>query len=124
MVGHAGSGCAQQSGLGVGFVGSDLQHDQCAGRGCTAAAANGRPHRHSHPQPQATPQAQIRFWADRTTITQGECTTLRWQVYNVRGVWVYPVGQNFRDFPVNGEGSRQVCPSTTTTYEMRVRANG
>jgi heat shock protein HslJ len=73
------------------------------------------------PQPQATPQAQIRFWADRTTITQGECTVLRWQVYNVRGVWVYPVGQNFRDFPVNGEGSRQVCPPTTTTYEMRVR---
>ena len=73
------------------------------------------------PVPQATPQAQIRFWADRTTITQGECTTLRWQVYNVRGVWVYPVGQNFRDFPVNGEGSRQVCPQTTTTYEMRVR---
>jgi heat shock protein HslJ/uncharacterized protein YraI len=73
------------------------------------------------PQPQATPQAQINFWADRTTITQGECTTLRWQVQNVRGVWVYPVGQNWRDFPVNGEGSRQVCPQTTTTYEMRVR---
>ncbi len=75
------------------------------------------------PVPQATPQAQIRFWADRTMITQGECTTLRWQVYNVRGVWVYPVGQDFRNFPVNGEGSRQVCPQTTTTYEMRVRLN-
>jgi heat shock protein HslJ/uncharacterized protein YraI len=75
------------------------------------------------PVPQATPQAQISFWADRTTITQGECTTLRWQVYNVRGVWVYPVGQDFRNFPVNGEGSRQVCPQTTTTYEMRVRLN-
>lgn len=75
------------------------------------------------PVPQATPQAQIRFWADRTTITQGECTTLRWQVENVRGVWVYPVGQDFRNFPVNGEGSRQVCPQITTTYEMRVRLN-
>jgi heat shock protein HslJ len=75
----------------------------------------------STPQPQATPQAQIRFWADRTTITQGECTVLRWQVSDVRAVWVYPVGQNFQDFPVNGEGSRQVCPQTTTTYEMRVR---
>ena len=73
------------------------------------------------PQPQATPQAQIAFWADRTTIAQGECTALRWQVHNVQAVFVYPVGQNFRDFPVNGEGSRQVCPSTTTTYEMRVQ---
>ncbi len=73
------------------------------------------------PLPQPTPQAQIAFWADRTTITQGECTVLRWQVQNVRGVWVYPVGQNWRDFPVNGEGSRQVCPQSTTTYEMRVR---
>ena len=73
------------------------------------------------PVPQATPQAQIRFWADRTTITQGECTTLRWQVHNVQAVFVYPVGQNFRDFPVTGEGSRQVCPSTTTTYEMRIQ---
>ncbi len=38
------------------------------------------------PLPTATPvaaptaQPQIGFWADRTTITQGECTTLRWQV--------------------------------------------
>ena len=68
-----------------------------------------------------TPQPQIGFWADRTTIAQGECTTLRWQVHNVQAVFVYPVGQNFRDFPVTGEGSRQVCPSTTTTYEMRVQ---
>jgi len=66
-------------------------------------------------------QPQIGFWADRTTITQGECTTLRWQVHNVQAVFVYPVGQNFRDFPVTGEGSRQVCPSTTTTYEMRIQ---
>ena len=73
------------------------------------------------PVPQPTPQAQISFWADRTTITQGECTTLRWQVHNVQAVFVYPVGANFRDFPVTGEGSRQVCPQVTTTYEMRVQ---
>ncbi len=73
------------------------------------------------PLPQPTPQAQIAFWADRTTITQGECTTLRWQVSNVQAVFVYPVGSNFRDFPVTGEGSRQVCPQVTTTYEMRVQ---
>ena len=72
--------------------------------------------------PTATPppQAEIRFWADSTSVTQGQCTTLRWQVANIQAVWVYPLGQPYDQFPVTGEGSRQVCPSFTTTYEMRV----
>ena len=72
--------------------------------------------------PTATPppQAEISFWADSTSITQGQCTTLRWQVANIQAVWVYPLGQPFDQFPVTGEGSREVCPSFTTTYEMRV----
>jgi heat shock protein HslJ len=63
----------------------------------------------------------IAFWADRTQITQGECATLRWSVENIQAVWVYPQGQNFENFPVTGDGSRQVCPSQTMTYEMRVQ---
>ncbi len=39
----------------------------------------------------------------------------------MQAVWVYPSGANYKDYPVTGEGSRQVCPSTTTTYEMRVQ---
>jgi heat shock protein HslJ len=72
--------------------------------------------------PTATPppQAEINFWADSTNITQGQCTTLRWQVENIQAVWVYPLGQPFDQFPVTGEGSQEVCPSFTTTYEMRV----
>jgi len=72
--------------------------------------------------PTATPppQAEIRFWADSTSVTQGQCTTLRWQVANIQAVWVYPLGQPYDQFPVTGEGSREVCPSFTTTYEMRV----
>ena len=72
------------------------------------------------PQPTATPSAQMSLTADRTTITQGECTTIRWSVENVQAVWVYPQGQPYQQFPRVGQGSEQVCPPVTTTYEMRV----
>lgn len=39
---------------------------------------------------------------------------------NIQAVWVYPVGQPYTQFPATGQGSRQVCPQQTTTYEMRV----
>lgn len=71
--------------------------------------------------PAATATPTLSFSADRTTLNQGECTTLRWRVENIRAVWVYPLGQSFENFPVTGEGSRQECPPQTTTYEMRVQ---
>ncbi len=73
------------------------------------------------PAATATPSAQISFDADRTNINQGECATLRWNVANVQAVWVYPQGQSFERFPRAGQGSEQVCPPVTTTYEMRVQ---
>ncbi|MBK8048220.1 MAG: META domain-containing protein [Anaerolineales bacterium] len=73
------------------------------------------------PQPTATPSPQMSLTADRTTITQGECTTIRWSVENVQAVWVYPQGQPYQNFPRVGQGSEQVCPAVTTTYEMRVQ---
>lgn len=72
------------------------------------------------PAPTATPVAEISFTADSTNINQGECTTLRWSVQNIQAVWVYPLGERFESFPRTGQGSEQVCPMTTTTYEMRV----
>ena len=39
---------------------------------------------------------------------------------NVQAVWVYPVGQPYHRFPRTGQGSERVCPTSTTTYEMRV----
>jgi heat shock protein HslJ len=72
------------------------------------------------PPPTATPVPSMAFWADRTTIDQGQCATLFWDVQNIQAVWVYPVGQNYANFPATGQGSRQVCPEQTTTYEMRV----
>ena len=73
------------------------------------------------PQPTATPSAQMSLTADRTSINQGECTTIRWSVENVQAVWVYPQGQPYQQFPRVGQGSEQVCPPVTTTYEMRVQ---
>lgn len=73
--------------------------------------------------PTPTPAARINFSADRTQFNQGECATLFWDVENVVAVWVYPLGANFRDFPVTGQGSRQECPIASTTYEMRVQLN-
>jgi heat shock protein HslJ/uncharacterized protein YraI len=72
------------------------------------------------PAPTATPVPSLAFWADTTTIDQGQCATLFWDVQNIQAVWVYPVGQNYANFPVTGQGSQQVCPQQTTTYEMRV----
>lgn len=72
------------------------------------------------PWPTATPSAQMSFGASRTSINQGECTTLQWSVENVQAVWVYPQGRPYAQYPRTGHGSEQVCPPTTTTYEMRV----
>lgn len=72
------------------------------------------------PTAMATPSPSINFWADQMVINQGQCTTLRWNVQNIQAVWVYQQGENYNNWPATGEGSRQVCPTQTTTYEMRV----
>lgn len=72
------------------------------------------------PPPTATPAPVLSFGADSTALNQGECTTLRWSVENIQAVWVYPLGESFERFPRTGVGTEQVCPTATTTYEMRV----
>ncbi len=72
------------------------------------------------PPPTATPSPELAFWADQTTINQGECTNINWSVENVQAVWVYPQGESYDRYPRAGQGNEQVCPSSTTTYEMRV----
>jgi len=70
--------------------------------------------------PAATSSPVLQFFPANAVINQGECTTLSWNVQNIQAVWVYPVGQPYSQFPVTGQGSQQVCPQRTTTYEMRV----
>jgi hypothetical protein len=53
------------------------------------------------------------FWADRYTINAGECATLYWNVEGVTAVYL-------DGSPTTGHESRQVCPTQTTTYTLRV----
>lgn len=73
------------------------------------------------PTPVPPPSPTINFWADATVISEGECTALNWEVENIQAVWVYPQGTDYQDAPMPGNGSMSVCPTQTTTYEMRVQ---
>jgi hypothetical protein len=58
-------------------------------------------------------QPSIDFRADKTSLSYpGECTTLRWDVENVRDLFLDGLG-------VVGHDSRQVCPVSLTTYTLR-----
>jgi heat shock protein HslJ len=70
--------------------------------------------------PSPTPMPLISFWVTPQSINQGQCAILSWSVENVQAVWVYPQGQPYSLYPRTGQGSEQVCPNRTTTYEMRV----
>jgi len=64
------------------------------------------------PTPTSGP-ASIEFWADRTEIPAGQCLNLGWRVRNVQAVYLNDQG-------VVGEEVRQVCPTSDTTYVLRV----
>jgi hypothetical protein len=57
----------------------------------------------------------ITFSADDAVIADGDCTQLRWEVENVREVYLDGAG-------VIGHGEREVCPTATTTYELEAIA--
>ncbi|MGD8806825.1 MAG: META domain-containing protein [Chloroflexota bacterium] len=76
------------------------------------------------PTPAATPTAtptpapDITFTANRTTINAGEKATLSWSVENVTAVYLYPVGDSFENYPTVGQGTLDVQPYITTSYEL------
>ncbi len=72
------------------------------------------------PTATATPSPEIDFTASRTTINAGETSTLAWRVENVKAVYLYPVGDRFENYPVTGEGTKEVQPFITTSYELLV----
>ena len=68
------------------------------------------------PTPRHTPTPPavvITFVATDTTITEGECTTLKWSVKNAKAVYLDDVG-------VPGVSSKRVCPLVNTTYKLKV----
>jgi hypothetical protein len=60
--------------------------------------------------------AIVNLWTDSPTVFPGQCTTVRWDVKNVRAVY-------FENQGVSGQGSQQVCPQNTQTYTLRVVRN-
>jgi hypothetical protein len=78
----------------------------------------------STPSPTATAEASTTatptrpawasvFWADRYSLTPGECTTLHWKLQGVTAVYL-------NDVAVTGAEDRRECPSQTTIYTLRV----
>jgi len=74
------------------------------------------------PTPAATqtPSPSANLTVDPQTIQQGQCATLAWTSENVQAVYVYPQGDDWRNYGVPGTGTQTVCPNETTIYEMRV----
>ncbi len=68
------------------------------------------------PQPTATPPMYVDFRADTPWVMAGQCTTLRWDVEGVRGVYFDGRGQP-------GHGSQEVCPGQTQTFVLHVVLN-
>jgi uncharacterized protein YraI len=68
------------------------------------------------PQPSNDPN----FRADSYSLNPGQCTTMRWNVNDVRAVYFWD-GANQQG--VGGNDSRQVCPLNTTTYRLEVVGN-
>ncbi len=53
------------------------------------------------------------FRADETSLTAGQCTTLRWDVDNIREVYI-------EGKPTSGHNSLDVCPDQSTRYTLMV----
>ena len=62
--------------------------------------------------PTLTPSA-IAFRADVTTVAPGECTVLRWDIYNVQAIFI-------EDQETSNSDILRVCPEETSTYTLRV----
>ncbi len=74
------------------------------------------------PSPTATPTPapDLVFTASRTYIKAGETSTLYWSVENVQAVFIYPIGANWPNYTVTGQGNKVVQPFIVTTYRLRL----
>ncbi|MEZ4673959.1 MAG: NBR1-Ig-like domain-containing protein [Caldilineaceae bacterium] len=69
-------------------------------------------------QPSAPINPNLR--ADTAYISANQCTTLRWDVDNIRAVYLIDGGNQQG---VGGHDARNVCPGATSTYTLRVVSN-
>lgn len=72
--------------------------------------------------PANTPAPTTGLRVDHTTLSAGQCTTLRWDFGGIKAVYII-FGFGYSEEGVGGHGNRQVCPSVTTTYKARIVNN-
>lgn len=72
------------------------------------------------PQPPAAVALDPNLRADSAFIAAGQCTTLRWEIDNIRAVYLLDGGNQQG---VGGHDAHNVCPGATTTYTLRVIDN-
>ena len=118
---------AGRHGLGLGRL---CGRDRCRRRAdhCLAGAAGHRPGADPDACADADPGPGRDGHPRAADVVQrlahhhrpGPVLDAAWSVENVQAVWVYPQGQPYQNYPRTGQGSEQVCPPVTTTYEMRV----
>jgi hypothetical protein len=68
----------------------------------------------STPSATPTPNPNVRFWADKTDLTAGECATVYWQTNNILAIF-------FDNTGVPGNGERAFCPCATESHTLRVK---
>ena len=65
------------------------------------------------PLPTEVPEPVILFYASNGTVNEGQCVILGWDVERIKEVYYQNEG-------VTGHGTREECPTVTTTYHLRV----
>ena len=65
--------------------------------------------------PVPVPSPTANFWADATSILQGQCTNLHWDTADAVSVDIDGSG-------VNASGDKQVCPSVTQKFTLTAHA--
>lgn len=61
------------------------------------------------------PPISSEFWADRTSLIQGECTQLHWRVKHAASVLL-----NNKSVPAYGD--QKICPAETSGYDLLAKA--
>jgi putative hemolysin/plastocyanin len=70
--------------------------------------------------PTQTPTPSISFKAKPTEINAGDAVTFTWSTSNVKNVYFYHDGQNWKDCEVAKSGEDEEHPGQTITYYLRV----
>lgn len=75
--------------------------------------------RSCYPEAAGVKLPEITFSADRDTITEGECTTLHWEVTGLREGDTVHVDRE----QVKPSGQKKVCPTKSRRYELELRTD-